>query len=177
MSAAQSRQNPAVLHCRAAGPAAAADAGRQARARPRARVPGRNQGMGARANRLSHRVRRAFRRPSAGTGRSCISTGWNCAPRMTSECWRAPPAAGSPRTSGSCISSGKLLAGRIELDSPSIVIARLGPTSFALASEIELGGDDSVAGDAYPGRSARGQAGDPPRRGHRAELERLPCRS
>ncbi len=41
------------------------------------------------------------------------------------------------------ISSGKLLAGRIELDSPSILIARLGPTSFALASEIKLGGDDS----------------------------------
>jgi uncharacterized protein (TIGR02099 family) len=41
------------------------------------------------------------------------------------------------------ISSGKLLAGRIELDSPNIVIARLGPASFALASEIKLGGDDS----------------------------------
>jgi uncharacterized protein (TIGR02099 family) len=41
------------------------------------------------------------------------------------------------------ISSGKLLAGRIELDSPSILIARLGPTSFALASEIKLGGDNS----------------------------------
>jgi len=41
------------------------------------------------------------------------------------------------------ISSGKLLAGRIELDSPSITITRLGPTSFALASEIKLGSDDS----------------------------------
>ncbi len=41
------------------------------------------------------------------------------------------------------ISSGKLLAGRIELDSPNIVIARLGPTRFALASEIRLGGDDA----------------------------------
>jgi uncharacterized protein YhdP len=41
------------------------------------------------------------------------------------------------------ISSGKLLAGRIELNSPSILIARLGPTSFALASEIKLGGDDA----------------------------------
>src|SRR5450631_3020374 len=41
------------------------------------------------------------------------------------------------------ISSGKLLAGRIELDSPSIAIVRLGPSSFALASEIKLGGDDS----------------------------------
>jgi len=41
------------------------------------------------------------------------------------------------------LSSGKLLAGRIELDSPNIVIARLGPTSFALASEIKLGGNDA----------------------------------
>ena len=41
------------------------------------------------------------------------------------------------------ISSGKLLAGRIELDAPNITIARLGPTSFALASEIKLGGDNS----------------------------------
>jgi uncharacterized protein (TIGR02099 family) len=42
------------------------------------------------------------------------------------------------------ISSGKLLAGRIELDSPNIAIARLGPSSFALASEIKLGGEDSA---------------------------------
>ncbi len=41
------------------------------------------------------------------------------------------------------ISSGKLLAGRIELDSPNIVITRLGPDSFALASEIKLGGDNA----------------------------------
>ena len=40
------------------------------------------------------------------------------------------------------MSSGKLLAGRIELDSPNIVITRLGPASFALASEIKLGGGD-----------------------------------
>ena len=39
--------------------------------------------------------------------------------------------------------SGKLLAGRVELDSPNIVITRLGPASFALASEIHLGGQDS----------------------------------
>ena len=42
------------------------------------------------------------------------------------------------------ISSGKLLAGRIELDSPSLSIARLGPTRFALASEIKLGSDHST---------------------------------
>src|SRR4030081_570611 len=41
------------------------------------------------------------------------------------------------------ISSGKLLAGRVELYSPNILIARLGPASFALASEIKLGGGDS----------------------------------
>jgi uncharacterized protein (TIGR02099 family) len=41
------------------------------------------------------------------------------------------------------IRSGKLLAGRIELDSPTIVITRVGPTSFALASEIKLGGNES----------------------------------
>ncbi|HEY2676531.1 MAG TPA: YhdP family protein [Steroidobacteraceae bacterium] len=41
------------------------------------------------------------------------------------------------------IRSGKLLAGRIEVDSPRIAVARLGPTRFAVASEIELGGDDS----------------------------------
>jgi uncharacterized protein (TIGR02099 family) len=41
------------------------------------------------------------------------------------------------------ISSGKLLAGRIELDSPNIKITRLGPTSFALASEIKLGSNES----------------------------------
>jgi uncharacterized protein (TIGR02099 family) len=38
------------------------------------------------------------------------------------------------------IRSGKLLAARIELDSPDIYIARLGPEEFALASEIKLGG-------------------------------------
>lgn len=39
------------------------------------------------------------------------------------------------------IRSGKLLAGRIEIDSPDITVARVGPDRFALASEIELGGD------------------------------------
>jgi len=39
--------------------------------------------------------------------------------------------------------TGKLLAGRIELDTPNVVITRLGPNSFALASEIKLGGGDS----------------------------------
>src|SRR6202789_3585478 len=41
------------------------------------------------------------------------------------------------------IRRGTRLAGRIELDSPNIVIARLGPGTFALASEIKLGGGDN----------------------------------
>ncbi len=41
------------------------------------------------------------------------------------------------------VQSGKLFAGRIELDSPDISITRLGPGTFALASEIDLGGGDS----------------------------------
>ena len=44
------------------------------------------------------------------------------------------------------IRSGKLLAGRIEVDSPAIAVARLSPHSFAVASEIELGGEDSSLG-------------------------------
>ena len=36
--------------------------------------------------------------------------------------------------------SGKLFAGRVELDSPDIVIERIAPDTFSLASEIELGG-------------------------------------
>ncbi len=42
------------------------------------------------------------------------------------------------------IRSGKLLAGRIEVEAPHIAVVRLGPTRFAVASEIELGGEDSV---------------------------------
>ena len=41
------------------------------------------------------------------------------------------------------IRSGKLLAGRIQLDAPNIVIVRLGPSSFALAAEIALAQDNS----------------------------------
>src|ERR1700733_4146083 len=44
------------------------------------------------------------------------------------------------------IRTGKLLAGRIELESPDISVARLGPTRFAVASEIELGGGESSVG-------------------------------
>jgi uncharacterized protein (TIGR02099 family) len=42
------------------------------------------------------------------------------------------------------VHSGKLLAGRIELDSPILSITRTGPDKFALGSEIELGGGDST---------------------------------
>lgn len=38
---------------------------------------------------------------------------------------------------------GKILSERIELDAPNIIITRVGPNSFALASEIELGGGNS----------------------------------
>jgi uncharacterized protein (TIGR02099 family) len=41
------------------------------------------------------------------------------------------------------IRSGKLFAGRIELDAPNISITRVGSDKYALASEIELGGGDS----------------------------------
>jgi len=41
------------------------------------------------------------------------------------------------------VQSGKLFAGRIELDSPDISITRLGPGTFSLAAEIGLGGGDS----------------------------------
>ena len=44
------------------------------------------------------------------------------------------------------IRTGKLLAGRIELETPNISVARLGPSRFAIASEIELGGEDSSMG-------------------------------
>jgi uncharacterized protein (TIGR02099 family) len=42
------------------------------------------------------------------------------------------------------IRSGRLLAGRVELDSPDIVIARVGPERFALGSEIELRGENAA---------------------------------
>ena len=58
------------------------------------------------------------------------------------------------------IRSGKLLAGRIEVDSPNISVVRLGPTRFAVASEIELGGEDSSLGSLQLERSAGRQAGD-----------------
>jgi uncharacterized protein (TIGR02099 family) len=44
------------------------------------------------------------------------------------------------------IRSGKLLAGRIEVESPNITVVRLSSTRFAIASEIELGGEDSSLG-------------------------------
>jgi uncharacterized protein (TIGR02099 family) len=44
------------------------------------------------------------------------------------------------------IRSGKLLAGRIEVDSPAIAVTRLGEQRFAVASEIELGGENSSSG-------------------------------
>jgi uncharacterized protein (TIGR02099 family) len=42
------------------------------------------------------------------------------------------------------VRSGKLLAGRIELESPAIAVVRLGPSRFAVASEIESSGESSA---------------------------------
>jgi uncharacterized protein (TIGR02099 family) len=42
--------------------------------------------------------------------------------------------------------TGKLLAGRIEVDAPAITVTRLGPQRFAVASEFEFGGEDSSLG-------------------------------
>jgi len=39
--------------------------------------------------------------------------------------------------------SGRLLAGRVELDSPDILVSRLGPSRFAIASEIEVDGESA----------------------------------
>ncbi len=44
------------------------------------------------------------------------------------------------------IRNGKLLAGRIEIDSPDITVARLGSDRYAVASEIQLGGNGSPLG-------------------------------
>src|SRR5271156_659149 len=44
------------------------------------------------------------------------------------------------------LQSGRLFAVRIELDSPNIVVARVGPNTFALASEIVLGGENASFG-------------------------------
>lgn len=44
------------------------------------------------------------------------------------------------------LQSGRLFALRIELDSPNIVVARVGPNTFALASEIVLGGENTSFG-------------------------------
>jgi uncharacterized protein (TIGR02099 family) len=43
------------------------------------------------------------------------------------------------------LQNGKLFALRVELDSPDIVVDRLGPSQFALADEIVLGGEHSPA--------------------------------
>jgi len=52
------------------------------------------------------------------------------------------------------IRSGRLLAGRVELDSPDIVVSRLGPDRFAIAAEIE------TAGNGVAGLGAAGVGGE-----------------
>lgn len=44
------------------------------------------------------------------------------------------------------LQNGKLFALRVELDSPDLLIERQGPSSFALASEVVLGGKDASLG-------------------------------
>jgi uncharacterized protein (TIGR02099 family) len=46
------------------------------------------------------------------------------------------------------LQNGKLFALRIEIDSPNVSVARLGPAKFALASEIVIGGDETASYDA-----------------------------
>src|ERR1700722_15716337 len=60
--------------------------------------------------------------------------------------------------------SGRLLAGRVQLDSPDIVITRLSADRFAIASEIEAGGEaaspaKSRGEDPPAGASAGGRRG------------------
>jgi uncharacterized protein (TIGR02099 family) len=43
--------------------------------------------------------------------------------------------------------SGRLLAGRVELDSPDITVVRLGPNRFAIASEIEVASEIEGGGE------------------------------
>src|ERR1700735_1807132 len=68
--------------------------------------------------------------------------------------WAASHGGGIAADIWQLIRNGRLLAGRIEIDSPDITVARLGPDRFAVASEIELGGDNSSLGtgnfDALP---------------------------
>jgi uncharacterized protein (TIGR02099 family) len=45
------------------------------------------------------------------------------------------------------LQNGKLFALRIEVDSPNVTVARLGPAKFAIASEIVIGGDETVSYD------------------------------
>lgn len=45
------------------------------------------------------------------------------------------------------LQNGKLFALRVELDSPNIIVARLGPTTFAVGSQVMLGGDEAALGN------------------------------
>ena len=75
------------------------------------------------------------------------------------------------------IRSGKLLAGRIEVDSPTISVVRLGPTRFAVASEIELGGEGSSPGSLTLGRPAGRPAWSYGRRCSAWKIGTRSCRS
>jgi len=102
-------------------------------------ISSRDQGLGSRPDRLPHRrlrhVSPAFRWYGPELYFDQLEFG---APRTARECWPARRATYRGDL-WQLLQSGKLFAGRIELDSPNISITRLGPGTFSLASEIDLG--------------------------------------
>jgi uncharacterized protein (TIGR02099 family) len=79
------------------------------------------------------------------------------------------------------LQNGRLFALRVELDSPDIVIDRLGPTQFALASEIVFGGEHSpvsaLALDDMPAGALIMRQGSVSLRHWNAELPQLELRA
>ena len=135
--------------------------GSQARARSRSRVSGRDQGMGL--PQTGYHI--AFARDIAGV--SMVRPRAVLRPAGAALQGRfagAGPCRGwaGGRDIWQLLKAASCCALRIELDSPNIVIARLGPTKFALASEIVLGGETLRGIDADAERLARRQAGDTP---------------
>jgi uncharacterized protein (TIGR02099 family) len=78
------------------------------------------------------------------------------------------------------VESGKLFAGRIEVDTPDISLTRLGPGTFSLASEIDLGGGDSsdrtLTLDDFPAGTLAIRRGHIAVQGWNAALPRLELR-
>ena len=95
-----------------------ADAWHQARARSCASLSGRDQGMGAPADRIPHRLCACVAGVSLVRTRNCISTAWNCAPRTISRVLARAAGGRIGADIWQLLRSGKLFAVRIELDSP-----------------------------------------------------------